>query len=212
MVRVEDVNHKFAWGYCTVEYAGKETLGPFIIEQPKDWEWLQEDGKGVSRKVTLHCKAAGGNLLYNWMKVGGDWLPIGGGETLELTGTQQELSGQYYCIVYDFDTGKETRSETVYVQVKLSCEINGLENNELIWSVYGGFGPWTVKIYSGPYLETWDKCYYGYKTNRRTKVKPSEIIPSYDRETGRWNDTKVEKHFHLVVTDRYGQTCESNVY
>ena len=96
--------------------------------------------------------------------------------------------------------------------MKLSCEINGLENNELIWSVYGGFGPWTVKIYSGPYLETWDKCYYGYKTNRRTKVKPSETIPSYDRETGRWNDTKVEKHFHLVVTDRYGQTCESDVY
>ena len=212
MVRVEDVNHKFAWGYCTVEYTGAEPLNPFIIEQPKDWVWMEEDTSREVRKVTLHCKATGEHLLYNWMKEGGDWLPIGGGETLEMTGTQQELKGRYYCIVYDFDTGKETRSDTVYVQVKLSCEINGLDGDYLIWSVHGGFGHWKVKIYDGTYLEDWDTCYDGATTNRRTKVKPYEKIPYYDKEIGRWVLTKVEKHFHLVVTDRYGQTCESGVY
>ena len=65
MVRVEDVNHKFAWGYCTVEYTGAEPLNPFIIEQPKDWVWMEEDTSREVRKVTLHCKATGEHLLYN---------------------------------------------------------------------------------------------------------------------------------------------------
>ncbi len=212
MVRVEDVNHKFAWGYCTVPYTGAEPLAPFIIEQPEDWEWLHEDDEGAEYKVTLHCKATGGHLLYNWMKEDGDWLPIGGGETLELTGPQWELRGRYYCIVYDFDTGKETRSETVCVQLKPSCEINGLENNKLIWSVRGGFPPWKVKIYFGPYLEAWDTCNYSNNTKHRTEVEPYGRILNYDNEQKRWVETKFEKHFHLVVTDRYGQTFESDVY
>ena len=215
MVRVEDVNHKFAWGYCTVEYTGTEPLKPFILEQPKDWVWMEADTNKEVRKVTLHCKATGEHLLYNWMKEGGDWLPIGGGETLEMTGTQQELAGRYYCIVYDFDTGKETRSDTVYVQVKLSCEITGLEGDYLYWSVQGGFGPYKVMIYWGSYLEDWD-TYYGSNgknmISHRTKVKTYENIPIYDNENKEWVTTKVEKHFHLVVTDRYGQTCESDVY
>ena len=48
--------------------------------------------------------------------------------------------------------------------------------------------------------------------SQRTKVKTYENIPIYDKENKEWVTTKVEKHFHLVVTDRYGQTCESDVY
>ena len=218
--------------FMTVSYLGGE---PVILQQPQIIKLPPDEDKTSDRvKLTVNAIASDNRtavLEYVWEYwSNGDWLNCGSGSNrldLQLATGEEEI---YRCKVTDTRTGAYTISSDAKAGTKLSYvsgSARSIDGYQDCFEFYfeGGYAPYTVKIYKEVFIadaKTAPKSTH-VLVNTKTINDPAGLNPYsviqfartdgivYSPDRGELIHTQFPTSIYVIVTDSFGQICQSEV-